>query len=364
MKKLALTNESFRYLEQSFKEWLDVQGYAASTVYNLPHHVRELLYSLEQQDITRINQLGEKHIKQHYAKLKERSNQTRGGGLSNAHLNKHIQAIKRFTEYLRNVGRQEITAPNLWHEATESSPDYLSEEEINLLFKATYQQPEHKPNASAAKQEAIQSRDRAMLAVYYGCGLRRTEGTSLDVGDINFERAILHVRKGKGHKERLVPISKTSLKHLTEYIYDHRPQLLLKDKQPARLNSLARMESGGRSDGEALLLNYRGNRIQGQGLLIRLKQLQYKASQLAHNHDLQDKEVGLHTLRHSIATHLLQAGMPLESISRFLGHDSLESTQVYTHVSTEASAKVDQPRHGGQAYNNIPKYEIERLQDD
>jgi len=334
MKKLALSNESFRYLEKSFAEWLDVQGYAESTVYSLPLHVRELLHHLEQKGIVQIKQLDIKHIQSHYKKLKERSNQIRGGGLSNGHLNKHIQAMRKFTEYLRKVGRLHIPDPGLKDEETEHKIIYLTVDEINLLFKASHQQPEKKPNTSEAVLEAIQARDRAMLAVYYGCGLRRSEGVSLDVGDINFDRSILHVRKGKNYKERFVPVSKTNLKHLQDYIYDHRPELVRGSKT------------------EALFISYSTTRrLNGQSLLIRLKLLQYQTSDL----DLLEKEIGLHTLRHSIATHLLQAGMKLESISRFLGHGSLESTQIYTHV---AGVEQDQP------FNNIKAYEPGKLSED
>jgi len=334
VKKLALSNESFRYLEKSFTEWLDVQGYAESTVYSLPLHVRELLYHLQQEGTRNIKELTTKQIETYYQKLKERSNQRRGGSLSSGHLNKHIQALRKFTEYLRKVGRLEIPEPRLENEETEHKIIYLTVDEINLLFKSTYQQPEKKPNASEAVLEAIQARDRAMLAIFYGCGLRRNEGVCLDVGDINFDRSILHVRKGKNYKERFVPISKTNLKYLTEYIYDHRPELLKGSKN------------------EAVFISYQHNRrMQGQSLSIRLKILQHQTGDL----DIQEKEIGLHTLRHSIATHLLQAGMKLESISRFLGHGSLESTQIYTHV---AGVPTEQP------FNNIPKYEIGQLHED
>jgi integrase/recombinase XerD len=336
MKKLALSNESFRYLEKSFTEWLDVQGYAESTVYRLPPHVRELLHYLEQEGIRNIKELTTKQIETYYQKLKERSNQRRGGSLSSGHLNKHIQALRKFTEYLRKVGRLEIPEPRLENEETEHRITFLTVDEINLLFKSTYQQPEKKPNATDSVIEAIQARDRAMLAIFYGCGLRRNEGVCLDVGDINFDRSILHVRKGKNYKERFVPISKTNLKYLTEYIYDHRPELLKGSKN------------------EAIFISYQHNRrMQGQSLSIRLKILQHQTGDL----DIQEKEIGLHTLRHSIATHLLQAGMKLESISRFLGHGSLESTQIYTHVAgIEPSNK--------QPFNNIPKYEIGKLHED
>lgn len=334
MKKLNLENTSYRYLEQSFKEWLDVQGYAESTVYRLPSHVRELLHYLEQQEIESIKELTTKQIEQYYQQLKERSNQRRGGALSNGHLNKHIQALRRFTEYLRKVGRLEIPEPKLENEETESKIIYLTVDEIQLLFKSTYQQPEKKPNASDVVYEAIQSRDRAMLAIFYGCGLRRNEGAELDISDINFDRSILHVRKGKNYKERFVPISKTNLKYLTEYIYDHRGELLKGRKN------------------EAIFISYQHNRrMQGQSLAVRLKILQHQSGDL----DLQEKEIGLHTLRHSIATHLLRAGMKLESISRFLGHGSLESTQIYTHV---AGITKEQP------FNNIKSYDPVQLSED
>jgi len=333
MKKLNLENASFRYIEQSFKEWLDIQGYAPSTVYNLPNHVRELLHFLESKGIHQIKELTAKHIDEHYQNLKERTNQRRGGGLSNGHLNKHIQALRKFTTYLRRVGRLDIPPIKLRDEETESKLLFLSQDEISLLFKATYLQEEKKPNITQDVYEAIQSRDRALLAIFYGCGLRRSEGVALDVGDINFDRSILHVRKGKNYKERFVPISKTSLKYLSNYIYDHRLFL-------AKGNTL-----------EALFVSYSGSkRMQGQSLSIRLKKLQYLTGYL----DLVEKEIGLHTLRHSIATHFLQAGMKLESISRFLGHSSLESTQIYTHIT----GIKEQP------FDNIKSYEFGKLAED
>jgi len=348
MKKLNLQNASYRYLEQSFKEWLDILGYAESTVYYLPLNVREFLYYLEQQGCTQIKQLDNQHIKNYYEKLKERSNQRRGGGLSGAHLNKHLQALRKFTDYLREVGRMEVPALAFKNELSAHRIIYLTEEEISQLFKATYQRPPGRRIMSEVKIEAIQARDRAMLSVYYGCGLRRNEGVSLDVDDIHFDQGLsasqaglVHVRKGKGHKERLVPVSKTSLKHLQYYIYDHRPYLTMGSKI------------------SALFISYNHvKRMQGQGLLLRLKYLQHQTE----NPELIEKEVGLHTLRHSIATHLLAAGMKLESISRFLGHSSLESTQIYTHLQQASGEHAHLTTRaesvGGQSFANIPGYEI------
>lgn len=334
MKSLPLQNPSFRFIEQSFREWLDIQGFADTTVYNLPNHTRELLHYLESQGINHIKELEIKHINAHYEKLKERTHQRRSGGLSNGHLNKHIQALRKFTDYLRKVGRIQLPALKLDNEEENHKITFLTEEEIKELFAATEKRPE-RVNVSEVTLLAMQARDRAMLAVYYGCGLRRNEGVHLDLSDINFDKSILHVRKGKNYKERLVPISKSSLKYLTEYIYDHRNQLVKS------------------STIDALFLSQRGLRMQGQSLFIRLKLLQQRSGNL----NLLEKEIGLHTLRHSIATHLMAAGMRIESISKFLGHGSLESTQVYTHLAGMETEKE-------QDYPNIPKYEIGKLHED
>lgn len=308
MKKLILKNESFQYIEKSFREWLDILGYAESTVYNLPNHIRELFYFLEQNNINHITELDNYIIKEHYQNLKLRSNDRKGGGLSNGSLNKHLQALYKFTDYLRQSGRLVLPTLNIdWETDDTHEIETLTQEEIQLLYKATYGYNENN------KLEPFNARDRAMLTVFYGCGLRRNEGYHLDLSDIDFDRRILHVRKGKANKERLVPFNKTNSQYLQEYIYDSRPQIVL-DKR-----------------NNAFFISQKGNRMNAQSMAIRLKLLQQRTDDL----QLQEKNVRLHVLRHSIATHLLQNGMPLEKISKFLGHNSLESTQVYTHLINE-----------------------------
>lgn len=290
------------------------------------------------EDIAEANKLMKEILLRKSDELNGATRMRRGGGVSNALLNKHLQALRKFIDYLRQVGRLVLPDLQIKSEETDGKQiQVLTGEEIQLLFKATEQMPDRKLNfsLSCAQVEAIQSRDRAMLGILYGCGLRRTEAVSLDVGDINFDRALLHVRKGKNYKERFVPISKASLKYLQDYVYDHRAELLQGKKS------------------EALFISVKVRRMQGQSMLLRLNYLQ----QLTENADLIEKEIGLHTLRHSIATHLLQAGMKLESIARFLGHSTLESTQIYTHLSG-----FEQSRE--QSFSNIRNYEHVQLSED
>ena len=149
-------------------------------------------------------------------------------------------------------------------------------------------------------------RDRAMLAVFYGCGLRRNEGVHLNLDDVLADRKLLYVRKGKGHKERYVPMGASVRQDLGIYIERARPLLIA---------SL---------DEKALFVNQKGNRLEGGGHAKRLESLCHKAEI--------EKKCSLHTLRHSIATHLLANGLPLRQVGEFLGHATLEATQIYTHL--------------------------------
>lgn len=323
MKRLSVASPAYQYIEKSFKEWLETLGYSWQAVYYMPIQIRGLLNHLEKQHKTQLTDITTQAIKEYYHnELKQRKNYMRdAGALSNAHLNKHIQALKKFTEYLRQTGKLQIPVFTIALEkVTEERLTVLTEEEIKQLYKTTEipQQPK-KNNRSIEFYEAMQQRDRAMLGIFYGCGLRRNEGYHLNVNDINISSGVLHVTKGKGYKERLVPISTKSMEHITTYLYDGRNYLLKENKEAAFFIS-----------------SINGKRLGGQLMLVKLQQLIKQTN----NTELIQKEVGLHTLRHSIATHLLANGMSLEKIKDFLGHSSLESTQIYTHLINEENGKV------------------------
>jgi integrase/recombinase XerD len=305
MKKLTLKNPSYQYLETAFKEWLDVLGYGSGTVKGMPIIIREFLHHLEKEQVQSINQLHQKDIKSYHAHISVRANESRGGGLSNNYINKHLQAIEKFLEYLNHKGVKGVPSLGIRPEKLHRPAiTILMQEEIKELFELTGKE------ANTEKEQIAQSRDKAMLTIFYSCGLRRNEGANVSVDDINFDTRILHVKKGKNYKERLVPLNKTNAAYLQEWIYDYRSQVV-KTKSEHRL-----------------FINTNGEPMSGGALYSRLKLLQLQSD----NIELQNKNIGLHTLRHSIATHLLQAGMGLEKIARFLGHSSLESTQIYTHL--------------------------------
>ena len=307
MKRLSVTAPAYQYIEKSFKEWLEVLGYSWQGVYYMPIQIRGLLNYLERQNKTQLTDITNEVIKEYYYhELKQRKNCMAGAGtLSNKHLNKNLQALRKFIEYLRQTGKLQIPLLNIKQEQIiDNKPTVLTEEEIIQLFKATEQPHERKKhNKREEVYTALQYRDRAMLSIFYGCGLRRNEGYHLNLTDIHLESAVVHVRKGKGYKERFVPISKKGIEHITAYLYDARPVLMRDNKQ------------------DAFFLTHTGKRLGGQMLMICLQSLARRAN----DSQLQQKEIGLHTLRHSIATHLLAHGMNLEKIKDFLGHSSFRN---------------------------------------
>ena len=293
MKSLHLNTTYYRNLEEDFSHWLETLGFAESTVYGGPAYVREFLCWLEANHLYCPETVTGDDTGRYFACLMQRKNRRTGLGLSPNHLQNHLKTLRRFARFLRQAKGINIDIRAGLPTGTDRA-EVLSKAEVQALYSAT-------------DNSILGFRDRAMLAVYYGCGLRRSEGTALDTGDILTGKGLVYVRNGKNGRQRYVPLSENSKKDLEAYIRDARPHLAA--KQPCR----------------GLFLSVRGSRIKGGSLVLRIHKLSEKAQI--------NKTPGLHTLRHSIATHLLQSGMKLENIATFLGHSTLEATQIYTHLA-------------------------------
>jgi integrase/recombinase XerD len=156
--------------------------------------------------------------------------------------------------------------------------------------------------------EPIALRDRALLELMYACGLRASEATGLEVTDVDLEELTLRAR-GKGSKERQVPIGRAAADALRRYLERARPQLVGTALEPH------------------LFVNFRGGELSRQGL-YKIVRRHAKAAGLA-------SEIGPHTMRHTFATHLLAGGCDLRSVQEMLGHADVATTQLYTHLSSE-----------------------------
>jgi len=341
LKKLKLQNHSYKELLIDFKSWLDILGYAQTTVYNLPNHLQEFFNYLECHGHSGINTITTQTVTEYYKYLQERPNQRRDGGLSKGYLNKHQQALFKFREYLKHHNHKGINI-HLKHEE-KNSRDRLSVcslQEIKQLFEATEYSHE---------EERLRERDKAILVCFYSCGLRRNEVVHLNINDVLFDKQRLFVSKGKNYKERFIPLNKHSLDILEHYVFDWRPAFI--KSSPLGGDAVGRGEKS-----EALFLNYRGTRLQGMSFANRLQGI----IDATGNKELQERNITLHSLRHSIATHLLEQGADIEHISTFLGHASLESTQIYTHFleikEDEYIQKLFREKQlHNQEYRNIPK---------
>lgn len=174
-------------------------------------------------------------------------------------------------------------------------PQVLSRDEVAALL------------AAPSGNEPPALRDRALLELMYACGLRASEATGLLVGDVDLEGEVLRAR-GKGSKERLVPIGREALHAVGVYLEHGRPKLVELSEEPH------------------LFVNQRGGGLTRQGL--------YKIVQ-RYACECGLENMSPHTLRHTFATHLLAGGCDLRVLQEMLGHADIATTQIYTHLSTD-----------------------------
>lgn len=276
----------------------------------MPRKVQEFFNYLETQQIRSIQAIEQNHIKAFYRLQKERASYNTGKLLSNSTINGYLRNLRLLAQYLQETeqGFLEVDIPN--EPKTTPEKEILTQAEIKQMYEVT--------------DEGITGlRDRTLLNIYYACGLRSNEGVQLNVSDVLLEKGLLYVRKGKGYKERYVPFIATQKKDFDDYLKYARPQLL---QQESGLPAGAEQRQE-----ESFLINNKGRKMSYNNASKILKTLQQRTE----NETLQNKQIGLHTLRHSIATHLMQSGMQIENISTFLGHKCLSSTQIYTHIVNE-----------------------------
>ena len=216
-------------------------------------------------------------------------------GISPRSRSRIISGIKSFFKFLRLDGyietdpTQLLESPKLGRHL----PEILTVEEIDRMIAAI--------DLSAAEGQ----RNRAIIETLYGCGLRVSELINIEINHIYFNEQYLIVR-GKGSKERMVPISDVAIDEIKSYLND-RAEMNIK---PGEEN--------------ILFLNRRGHRLSRVMIFYIIKQL----CQLAGIR----KDISPHTLRHSFATHLLEGGANLRAIQQMLGHESITTTEIYIHL--------------------------------
>ncbi len=291
-------------MKDLLREYLNYQsverGLAKNSIEAYKRDITNYLEFLEKKKISSVDKIDYQTVLDYLTKLKKKK-------LAPSTISRNAAAIKTFHKFLIREGLTENfpTANLKLPKTPRRLPKVFSVGQIiNLL-----NQPQGLTPAGL--------RDKAILEVLYGAGVRVSELISLNIEDIDFESGYIRVF-GKGSKERIVPIGSYALEAISDYLKKGR----------------IKMTKGYYSD--ALFLNQRGKRLTRQGCWKILNKYAKQAGL---------KNVHPHSLRHSFATNLLQAGADLRSVQEMLGHADISTTQIYTHVSREHLKEVYMMNH-------------------
>jgi len=217
-------------------------------------------------------------------------------GLSSRSQARILSGIKSFFKYLV---LEDVITDNPCHliegpKLSRKIPDTLSIEEIELLFNSM----------DMSKKSNV--RNKAMLETMYGCGLRVTELINLQISNMFFEEGVIKVT-GKGDKERLVPIGESAVKYIRIY-----------------MDTVRRFQQIDPDYRDFLFLNRRGKQLTRVMVFMIIKDLAIAVGL--------KKNISPHTFRHSFATHLIEGGAGLRAVQQMLGHQSITTTEIYTHI--------------------------------
>jgi integrase/recombinase XerC len=229
---------------------------------------------------------------------------------SKATIARKLATLRSFYKYLVKTNRSSVNPLNAIRTPKQEKklPRFLEYEEVKRLLE------------TPPTESWLGARDRAILETLYSTGVRVSELVGLNMDDIDFLSEVIHIR-GKGKKERITPISSSALQAIQHYME-------FRNK---------RAQNNGHFDSKVLFVNKHGHRLSTRS--VRRKMDKYlKAAGL-------DPAISPHTLRHSFATHMLNNGADLRSVQELLGHQSLSTTQVYTHLTTRKLKDVYENAH-------------------
>ena len=291
------TSTDIESLLSEFESHLKIRNLKPKTIADALWHLRRFFDYLETQGICRIARITKEIITAYRIEQYERVNQN-GNPNSIRYQNLILRPVKQFTAFLKEkeyilsdpgkdieYAREPLTLPRSILNPSETR-NLLNTPDVNSI---------------------LGYRDRTMLEVLYSTGIRKSELENLTVMDVDYHDGFLRINKGKGGKDRVVPLGKIACRFLENYIKSVRPELV---KDPHN---------------DHLFLSVRGNRI-NQNMVWRIIKKYAKQADIK-------KNIHCHTMRHTCATSMLKNKANIRAIQELLGHKSLVSTQVYTHVS-------------------------------
>ncbi|KAF7276223.1 hypothetical protein GWI33_010801, partial [Rhynchophorus ferrugineus] len=243
-----------------------------------------------------------KNIAKYYEILQQKRSFKNGELLTKESVNGRMRSLQKYFGYLLELGTLKKNPASGFifpFEKQRGERIIFTQNQIQQLYEVT---------------ENLQERN--ILNIAYGCGLRAGELVKINKEDINLQENLVVVEKGKNNKRRIIPISEKIKQELSEF---------LKNQEPRAKNQ----------DENALFINIENRRMQSNSFIRILKKLLKKTEFGKRFTKLELQKIGMHTLRHSIATHLLENGMKLEQVQYFLGHNQIETTEIYTHINQQ-----------------------------
>jgi integrase/recombinase XerD len=299
------------YLE-NYSNHLAAAGRVKNTIYWHQCYLKQFFAYLESKNINDLKAVTKQDIDSYRIYLKEEHRTPQGTPITEGTYYSHMNALNSFFQWLQETGVIFINPISKRTEPRKPKavklPNVMNEAETFKILDAS---PINTPTGL---------RDRAILELLYSTGIRRQELVNLNMADFSVEQGEIFIHKGKGGKDRVVPVGEYASRIIQGYLKLVRPWLV---KSPLET---------------ALFLNSKtGNRLTTK-YFDRLIQKAVKRSGVK-------KKLSPHTFRHSMATHLLRNGADLRHIQAILGHENLSSTEIYTHLTVEDLKKVIKECH-------------------
>ena len=275
---------------------------SANTVESYKNDITNLIQFLQNYNIDDPQQIKYNHLAEFFKFLKD-------AGLASSSASRYHSSLKGFfsylfqNQYITENPVEKVPSPKL----SKKLPQVLSVNEIEAILA----QPDVK--------NKLGLRDKALLEMFYACGIRVSELINIKISGLYFKEEIIRVF-GKGSKERLVPIGRSAIMWVTEYLKLSRPLLEKRNKSE-----------------NYLFLNTRGTKLSRMGIW-KIVDRYVKEAKI-------DKDVHPHTFRHSFATHLLEGGADLRAVQEMLGHADISTTQIYTHIDRDYIKQVHRDFH-------------------
>ena len=300
--KQNLHNKTYQEQAQNYKNYIQTLGYSKATYGARYLYLKLFFRYLENIEINQLDQVTPKNIIEYQEKLHQQKNKRTQENLSKENIYNQLRNIQSYFGYALEIELLKINPASSFKFYTpreQAQRIIFTQNQIQELYKNTQNEQE-----------------KAILNIAYGCGLRVGEMVKLNKKDLKLHQNRLIVESGKNNKRRLVPMSKQIVKEVKDYLKNQENQHYTANK-------------------EHFFSNIEGNRMQKWSFNLILKKLIDKTNFGKRFTRQELNKIGMHTLRHSIATHLLENGMKLEQVQTFLGHSNVETTEVYTHISTK-----------------------------